>query len=131
MCLILCCAESDQLRARVVNNNGNGTSVKTVKSNETPGNYDRVHDLGLGSNVVVLSLGDDGRTVPAVNNNGGSPESKRDTSGVLSYTRHVLPSYKMTSSLLRSFSSASFQQCSHKERPPWSIIRTSGTLQEI
>ena len=53
-----------------------------MKSSETPGNYDRGHDLGHGSNFVVLSLGDDGRTVPAVNNYGGSPESKRDTSGV-------------------------------------------------
>ena len=81
-CFLLCCADSDQSRAGVIDNNGKGTTVKTVKSNETPGNYDRVHDLGHGNNVVVLSLGDDVRTVPAVNNNGASPESKRDTSGV-------------------------------------------------
>ena len=62
-----------------------------MKSNETPGNYDRVHDLGHGSNVVVLSLGDDGRTVPAVNNNGGSPESKRDTSGVYKLHKACAP----------------------------------------
>ena len=65
-----------------------------MKSNETPGNYDRVHDLGLGSNVVVLSLEDDGRTVPAVNNNGGSPESKRDTSGVYKLHKACAPLLK-------------------------------------
>ena len=78
----LCVADPSQHTAGVVDNNGKGSKMKTVKSNETPGNYDRVHDLGHGTNVVVLSLGDDWRTVPAVNNNGGSPESKRDTSGV-------------------------------------------------